>query len=169
MWQIVYEYKDKTYHREFDTEKQTRKEYQFLANWGDIKNVKVYHKTTPTRPSMVPLPSYSGYRKNIFEGWRIIESSTIKREEYTVEFIRHSSKTIDDMCDALNGWYNVWDDYEIVFTDKIGKILYPTSKNDTADMIFEMVMQRTHRDPKDEGTEAEDVRTMFQNIVRFER
>ena len=62
-------------------------------------------ESSPKLPSAIEMKSCSGYRKNVFEGWKKLDEATISGEGYKVEFFRLSEKTIDRMCDALNGWY----------------------------------------------------------------
>ena len=90
-------------------------------------------KKAPAIPSSIKLKAFSGYRKNIFEGWKKLEDSTIAGEGYKVEFYRLSERTIDRMCDALNGWYNVWTKFRCDFEDTKGTLSIVVRKPEEAD------------------------------------
>lgn len=165
MFQIL---KDGVKYANYDREVEAREDYKRLKLWYKTSNIQVFKKTSPTKPSEVPLISSSGYYKEVFEGWRKLESSSIKGDGFTVLFERYGERTIDRMCDALNGWYTMWTKYRITFSDKKGKIAVVTKTNENADKIFSMVVDaKSCDDPVDEATVAETVRAVFTAIVNF--
>ena len=89
-------------------------------------------------PSEVKMKSYSGYRRDVFEGWKKMPDAAIIGDGYTVEFSRLSERTIDMMCDSLNGWFNVWTKYLCEYTDKQGTLAIIVRKPKDADKLFNM-------------------------------
>ena len=85
------------------------------------------------------MKSYSGYRKNIFEGWKKLDDATIVGDGYTVEFFRLSERTIDRMCDALNGWHNIWTRFRCDYTDEKGTLSITVRKPEDADRISKLM------------------------------
>ena len=96
-------------------------------------------KSSPVPPSAIKLKAFSGYRKNIFEGWKRLDEATITGEGYKVEFYRLSERTIDRMCDALNGWYNVWTKFRCEYEDAKGTLTVTIRKPEDADKIFKIM------------------------------
>ena len=92
-------------------------------------------ESSPKLPSAIEMKSCSGYRKNVFEGWKKLDDATITGEGYKVEFFRLSEKTIDRMCDALNGWYNVWTKFRCDFQDAKGTLTITVRQPEEADKI----------------------------------
>ena len=92
-------------------------------------------ESSPKLPSAIEMKSCSGYRKNVFEGWKKLDEATISGEGYKVEFFRLSEKTIDRMCDALNGWYNVWTKFRCDFQDAKGTLTITVRQPEEADKI----------------------------------
>ena len=109
-------------------------------------------KKAPAIPSSIKLKAYSGYRKNIFEGWKKLEDSTITGEGYKVEFYRLSERTIDRMCDALNGWYNVWTKFRCDYEDTKGTLSIVVRKPEEADKIFKIMSDIQPLSFEHEGT-----------------
>ena len=109
-------------------------------------------KKTPAIPSSIKLKAFSGYRKNIFEGWKKLEDSTIAGEGYKVEFYRLSERTIDRMCDALNGWYNVWTKFRCDYEDTKGTLSIVVRKPEEADKIFKIMSDIQPLSFEHEGT-----------------
>ena len=103
-------------------------------------------------PSEITMQSHCGYRKNIFEGWRKMPEATIIGDGYKVEFFRLSERTIDVMCDALNGWYNVWTKFRCEYTDSKGTLSITVRKPEDADKLFNLLanispLEFEHEDP----------------------
>ena len=90
-------------------------------------------------PSEIKMKSYCGYRRNVFEGWKKLDDATIVGKEYTVSFFRLSERTIDMMCDALNGWFNNWTKFRCEYTDKQGTLSITVRKTEDADRLFNML------------------------------
>lgn len=61
-------------------------------------------------------------------------------EGYTVEFYRLSESTIDMMCDALNGWHNVWTKFRCEFKDAKGTLAITVHKPEDADKLYRMLV-----------------------------
>ena len=120
-------------------------------------------KTVGTKPTEAKLPHAKGYRKNVPDGWVALDDSTISGFGYTVKFSRKANRTIDPMCDALNGWYAEWDKIEVELIDAKGKLTI-TTLPEKADRIWEIVRD-TKKD--EDHTEAENVRIGFEAIVNF--
>ena len=89
----------------------------------------------PELPSEIKMKSCSGYRKNVYEGWKKLDAATIAGEGYKVEFFRLSERTIDRMCDALNGWYNIWTKFRCEYEDSKGTLSITVRKPEDADKI----------------------------------
>ncbi len=94
--------------------------------------LKAGRKELSMLPSEIKLKSYYGYHRNIFEGWQKLPDATITAEGYTVEFSRLSERTIDRMCDALNGWYNIWTKFCCEYTDGKGTLSITVRKPEAA-------------------------------------
>lgn len=92
-------------------------------------------KPSPILPSAIEMKCSSGYRKNVFEGWKKLDEATITGDGYKVEFFRLSERTIDRMCDALNGWYNVWTKFRCEYQDAKGSLSITVRKPEEADKI----------------------------------
>ena len=92
-------------------------------------------QSRPELPSEIIMKSCSGYRKNVFEGWKKLDAATIAGEGYKVEFFRLSERTIDRMCDALNGWYNIWTKFRCEYEDSKGTLSITVRKPEDADKI----------------------------------
>ena len=90
-------------------------------------------------PSEVKMPIYHDYHYNVPEGWQKIPETTIVGEGYKVEFYRLSERTIDMMCDALNGWFNIWTKFNCEYTDGKGKLSITVRKPEDADKLFNML------------------------------
>ena len=60
-------------------------------------------------------------------------------EGYKVEFYRLSERTIDRMCDALNGWYNVWTKFRCDYEDEKGTLSIVVCKPEEADKILKIM------------------------------
>lgn len=120
-------------------------------------------KTVGTKPTEAKLPHGKGYHDTVPNGWVALGDSTISGFGYTVKFSRLASRTIDPMCDALNGWYCEWGKIEVELIDAKGKLTI-TTRPEKADRIWEIV-----RDMKkdEDHTEAENVRIGFEAIVNF--
>lgn len=88
-------------------------------------------------PSEITMKSYRGYRNDIFEGWKKLDDATIAGDGYIVEFFRLYERTIDIMCDALNGWYNVWTKFCCEYKDSRGKLSITVRKPEDADKLLE--------------------------------
>ena len=91
-------------------------------------------------PSEVKMPSYRSYFYNVFEGWKKIPEVSIVGEGYKVEFYRYSERTIDEMCDALNGWFNVWTKVRCEYSDDKGKLSITVRKPEEADKLFNLLI-----------------------------
>ena len=101
--------------------------------------VQTKQKSSQELPSAIKLKSFSGYRKNVFEGWKRLDDATIAGEGYKVEFYRLSERTIDRMCDALNGWYNIWTRFRCDYEDAKGTLTLTIRKPEDADKIFKIM------------------------------
>lgn len=120
-------------------------------------------------PSEVTLKSYRGYRHNIFEGWQKLSEATIIGEGYTVEFSRLSESTIDMMCDALNGWFNIWTKFCCDFTDSKGKLSIIFRKPEDADKLYNLLSDIAPLEFEHEGTlSAADVaRSKLETLIKL--
>ena len=120
-------------------------------------------------PSEVTLKSYRGYRHNIFEGWQKLPEVTINGKGYTVEFSRLSERTIDPMCDALNGWYGIWTKFCCDFTDSKGKLSIIFRKPEAADKLYNLLTDITPLEFDHEGTlSAADVaRSKLETLINL--
>ena len=103
-------------------------------------------------PSEITMKSYRGYRNDIFEGWKKLDDATIAGEGYIVEFFRLSERTIDMMCDALNGWYGIWTKFRCEYTDSKGTLSITVRKPEDADKLFILLdgitpVEFEHEDP----------------------
>lgn len=118
-------------------------------------------------PSEVTMRSYRGYRHNVFEGWKKLDDTTIIGEGYTVEFFRLSESTIDMMCDALNGWYNIWSKFRCEYVDDQGKLSITVRKPEDADKLYRMLSDIQSITFEHEGTTpaVEVARTRMHTII----
>ncbi len=91
-------------------------------------------------PSEIKMYSCRGYRRNVYEGWKKLDDATISGEGSTVEFFRLSERTIDKMCDALNGWYNIWTRFCCEYTDSKGKLSVTVRKPEDADKLYNLLL-----------------------------
>lgn len=90
-------------------------------------------------PSEVRMKVNSGYRRQIPVGWRPIPGAEIIGDGYTVKFYRLSERTIDEMCDALNGWRNVWTKFYCEYSDRIGTLAITVRKPEDADKLYKLM------------------------------
>lgn len=120
-------------------------------------------------PSEVTMRSYRGYRHNVFEGWKKLDDTTIIGEGYTVEFFRLSESTIDMMCDALNGWYNIWTKFLCEYSDSKGKLSIIFRKPDDADKLYNLLSDIAPLEFEHEGTlSAADVaRSKLETLIKL--
>ena len=120
-------------------------------------------------PSEVKMKSYRGYRHSIFEGWQKLPEATIIGEGYTVEFSRLSESTIDMMCDALNGWFNIWTKFCCDFTDTKGKLSIIFRKPEDADKLYNLLSEIAPLEFEHEGTlSAADVaRSKLETLINL--
>ena len=118
-------------------------------------------------PSEVKMKSYRGYRHNVYEGWKKLDDATISGEGYTVEFFRLSERTIDMMCDALNGCYNVWTKFCCEYKDSKGTLSITVRKPEDADKLFNLLIGIKPIEFEHEGiTPAVDVaRTKMETLI----
>ncbi len=118
-------------------------------------------------PSEIKMNSYHGYRGDIFAGWKKLEEATITGEGYTIEFYRLSERTIDMMCDALNGWYNVWSKFCCEYKDSNGALSITVHKPEDADKLYRMLTDIQPVTFEHEGTiPAVDVaRTKMETLI----
>ena len=118
-------------------------------------------------PSEIKIRSYRGYHRDVFEGWRKMPEATIVGEGYSIEFSRLSERTIDVMCDALNGWFNVWSKFRCEYVDDKGKLSITVRKPEDADKLYRMLSDIQPIIFEHEGTTpAVDVaRTRMQTII----
>ena len=123
----------------------------------------------PIPPLAIELKSCSGFRKNVFEGWKKLEGATIEGEGYKVEFSRLSERTIDRMCDSLNGYYNIWTKFLCEYSDAKGQLSIAVRKPEEADKIFKAMSDIQPLTFEHEGTmsPAEVARTRFETIISF--
>ena len=164
MFQIV---KDGEKYANYDPEKEARNAYKKLTKWYKDSTLQVFHKTTPTAPSKVPIVGSSGYRKDVFQGWKKLESSTIKGDGFIITFEMYGAPDKDVMCDALNGWYTHWTECRIKLKDEKGEASITTSI-ENADKIFEILINITPiDDPWDKMSLAECVRAGFCALVNY--
>ena len=91
-------------------------------------------------PSEIKMKSYRGYHRDVFEGWKKLNEATIDGEGYTVSFFRLSESTIDEMCDALNGWHNIWTKFRCEYKDDKGTLSITVHKPDDADKLFNIMV-----------------------------
>ena len=126
-------------------------------------------KTSPELPSAIRMKSYSGYRKNVFEGWKKLDEATITGEGYKVEFFRLSEKTIDRNCDALNGWYNIWTKFRCEYTDAKGTLSITVRKPEEADRISAMLsgIEPVAFEHEDMLTAADTARIKLESLISF--
>ena len=118
-------------------------------------------------PSEVKMKSYRGYRHNVYEGWKKLDDVTISGEGYTVEFFRLSERTIDMMCDALNGWYNVWTKFCCEYKDSNGTLSITVRNPEDADKLFNLLVDIKPIEFEHEGiTPAVDIaRTKMKTLI----
>ncbi len=90
-------------------------------------------------PSEVKMKSYRGYRHNVPDGWKKLEEATINADTYKVEFFRLCERTIDPMCDALNGYYSTWTKFLCEYADEHGKLSIIVRKPEDADKLYRML------------------------------
>ena len=91
-------------------------------------------------PSEIKMNSYRGFRHNVFEGWKKLDNATITGEGYTVEFYRLFERTIDRMCDALNGWHTIWTNFCCEYKDDKGTLSITVHKPEDADKLFNLLI-----------------------------
>ena len=91
-------------------------------------------------PSEIKLKSHYGYHRNICEGWQKLPDAMIVGDGYSVNFSRLSECTIDRMCDALNGWYNIWTKFCCEYTDRKGTLSITVRKPEDADKLYNMLL-----------------------------
>jgi hypothetical protein len=105
----------------------------------------------------------------VFEGWKKLEGATIEGEGYKVEFSRLSERTIDRMCDSLNGYYNIWTKFLCEYSDAKGQLSIAVRKPEEADKIFKAMSDIQPLTFEHEGTmsPAEVARTRFETIISF--
>lgn len=94
-------------------------------------------------PSEVKMKSYRGCHRDVFTGWQKMPEATIIGEGYIVEFSRLFERTIDPMCDALNGWYALWTKFCCEYTDSKGKLSIIFRKPEDADKLYSMLADVT--------------------------
>ena len=164
MWQIITTRNNKQSKYNFDTEKEARGCYDMFSKWNDVSGIEVIHYIRPIKPSAAPIKGSSGYRKNVFTGWKHIESSAILRNDFKVIFECYGEATIDTFCDALNGWYTTWTHWRATFTDDKGSIQITTSKKEVIDHLFETIVE-LGPDSDIEYSEFELARMYFEQIV----
>ena len=118
----------------------------------------------PKHPSEIRTPSADGFSRHMSEGWKPLKDATIEGDGYKVEFSRYADKTIDTMCDALNGWYYIWrDDFNCTYTSGKSKLELRLDKPEDADRLFD-IMTDTQPIPfehEDSMTPAEVARNKF--------
>ena len=119
-------------------------------------------------PSEVKMKSYRGFRYDIFEGWRKMPEVTIDGDGYTIVFSRLSERTIDDFCDALNGYFNIWTKFRIDYTDDKGTLSITFRKPTDADKLYNMLSNIEPITFEHEGTiPAVDIaRTKVETLIR---
>lgn len=126
-------------------------------------------KLSTMLPSAIEMKGSSGYRKNVFEGWKKLDEATITGDGYKVEFFRLSERTIDRMCDALNGWYNVWTKFRCEYEDAKGSLSITVRKPEDADKISRAMTNLHPVTFEHEGTMAvaDVARTKLESIIGF--
>ena len=121
-------------------------------------------------PSEVKLPSYCGYYNKTFEGWKEMPTAAITGIGYTVKFYRLGERTIDPMCDALNGWHTVWTKFRFEYSDseKTG-IQIIVRKPEDADKLYKMMQNIAPMEFEHEiiMTAAEVARSKAETIVQW--
>ncbi len=137
---------------------------------GAMKEAELRHSATRSKlPSEVKLKTYSGYHENVFEGWKKLDDATIRGDGYKVEFSRLSVRKIDQMCDALNGWYNIWTKFLCEYTDAKGTLSVVVQKAEEADKLSKLMtdlkpIRFEHEDPL---SEAEVARIKLESLISF--
>ena len=124
----------------------------------------------PKHPSEIRTPSTDGFSRHMSEGWKPLKDATIEGDGYKVEFSRYADKTIDTMCDALNGWYYVWrNDFNCTYTDDKGKLELRLDKPEDADRLFDIMTNIQPVTFEHEGsmTTAEVARAGMEAIIQF--
>jgi len=136
--------------------------------WG-YRIIDFIHAKKPVAPSTVKLNGTSGYYNDVIVGWKEIESSRIDGDGFVVRWYRYADRTIDRMCDALNGWHTYWEQrYKAVLTDKLGTAELILRGNETADLFFDMAIKCHGREDEDgTTTDAEVVRILFRYISNY--
>ena len=127
-------------------------------------------KSELTRPSEVRTPSTDGFMRHTQDGWKPLKASTIEGDGFKVEFSRYAERTIDPMCDALNGWYYAWqNDFECKYTDKNGELTLRTRKPEEADRLFDIMTNVQPVTFEHEGTmtAAEVARAGMEALIQF--
>lgn len=126
-------------------------------------------QSRPELPSEIKMKSCSGYRKNVFEGWKKLDAATITGNGYKVEFFRLSERTIDRMCDALNGWYNVWTKFRCDYSDSKGTLSIIVRKPEEADRLFRAMtdLQPVVFENEDTLSVADVARIKMESIIGF--
>ena len=149
---------------DFDTEKEAITYRNMISKWKHVSGVETIHYIRPIKPSLAPVKGSSGYRRDIFTGWKNIESSTIFHRDFTVTFECYGEADIDTFCDALNGWYTTWTEWRATYRTKGETIQVTTHKRDVIDHLFEAIVN-VGPDSDPEYSEEELVRSYFQRIV----
>ena len=164
MFQVISKLNEKFSKHEFDTEREANGWLNMISKWEGVTGTQLIHITDPVKPSAAPIKGSSGYHKNVFTGWKHIESSTITRREFEVTFDCYGEATIDTSCDALNGWYTIWTMWRATFSNGKEVIQVTTRKRDVIDRLFE-VINSIGPDSDPEFSEEGLARSYFQQIV----
>ena len=164
MWQVLSKAEGKFSKVDYDTEKEARSWINMIGKWEWVSGVQLIHITDPVKPSMAPIRGDSGYRRNIKEGWKPVESSTITRTGFEVKFEAYGEAAIDVFCDAMNGWYTEWTKWRATFSNGSTTIQVTTRRKDTIDRLFEVIVA-VGPDSDPEFSEEELARSYFERIV----
>ena len=118
-------------------------------------------------PSEIKMNSYHWYSSDIFEGWKQLDAATIDGEGYTVSFFRLSERTIDVMCDALNGWFNIWSKFRCEYKDDKGTLSITVRKPEDADKLYRMLydIRPVTFEHEDTTTAVDVARTRMETII----
>ena len=168
MFQVLSKMNGQFYKHEFDTEKEANGWLNMIIKWEGVTGTQLVHDTNPVKPSEAPIKGSSGLRKNVFTGWKHIESSTITRREFEVTFDCYGEPTIDMFCDALNGWYTTWTRWRATFSNGKETIQITTHKRDVIDRLFEII-NAIGPDSDPEFSEEGLARSYFQQIVAMKK
>jgi hypothetical protein len=124
----------------------------------------------PKHPSEIRTPSADGFSRHMSEGWKPLKDATIEGDGYKVEFSRYADKTIDPMCDALNGWHYAWqNDFNCTYTDSKGKLELRLDKPEDADRLFDIMTNIQPVTFEHEGsmTATEVARAGMEAMIQF--